>query len=66
MKQIKWVGLFVCARSKEHFPQKHENIDFYTHPKSAGVGTHPFASYGYFRGHRDTSGVKKFSNKTRK
>ena len=29
-KKLKWFCLSVCGRSKEHFPWKHENIDFYT------------------------------------
>ena len=58
---MKKIRLSVCLHlgSKEHFPWKHENIDFYTILRSVGVDTHPLTSYGYFRGHRYTSGVKK-------
>ena len=58
---MKKFRLSVCLHlgSKEHFPWKHENIDFYTILRSVGVDTHPLTSYGYFRGHRYTSGVKK-------
>ena len=58
---MKKIRLSVCLHlgSKEHFPWKHENIEFYTILRFVGVDTHPLTSYGYFRGHMYTSGVKK-------